>query len=125
MYWINSLPASPRWSRLSGGQDKIIRLWDITVVNSVEKNSAAQTILLSRTFEGHTKKIRSVGYSPDGRVIISASEDETIRLWDVKTGQCLKTFHPDRPYERMNITAVTGLTKAQEASLKALGAAVF
>jgi len=38
--------------------------------------------------------------------------DETIKLWDVQTGECLKTLRPDRPYERMNITGVTGLTEA-------------
>ncbi len=34
----------------------------------------------------------------------------------------MKTLKPDRPYERMNITRVTGLTEAQKASLEALGA---
>jgi hypothetical protein len=29
---------------------------------------------------------------------------------------------PDRPYERLNITGATGLTEAQKAALKALGA---
>jgi hypothetical protein len=43
-------------------------------------------------------------------------------LWDVQTGECLHTLHSDRPYERMNITAATGLTAAQVAALKALGA---
>jgi hypothetical protein len=41
---------------------------------------------------------------------------------DVQTGECLKTLQPERPYERMNITGATGLTKAQKATLRALGA---
>jgi hypothetical protein len=32
------------------------------------------------------------------------------------------TLRADRPYERMNITDVTGLTEVQKASLRALGA---
>jgi hypothetical protein len=40
----------------------------------------------------------------------------------VNTRECLKTIRADRPYERMNITGVTGLTEAQKATLKALGA---
>jgi hypothetical protein len=48
--------------------------------------------------------------------------DETIKLWDVQTRGCLRTLRADRPYERMNISGTTGLTEAQRATLKALGA---
>ncbi|MCB0188020.1 MAG: hypothetical protein KDE31_27320, partial [Caldilineaceae bacterium] len=54
--------------------------------------------------------------------VASGSADATIKLWDVQTGECLKTLQPERPYERMNITNATGLTQAQKATLKALGA---
>lgn len=50
-----------------------------------------QTIL-----QGHTNWINSVKFSPDGAVFASAScwqPDETIRLWNVKTGQ--QTFRID------------------------------
>jgi WD40 repeat protein len=63
----------------------------------------------------------SVAFSRDGETLASCSSDETIKLWDVKTGECLKTL-TDRPYEGMNITGVTGLTEAEKATLKALGA---
>ncbi|NJR51440.1 MAG: hypothetical protein HC780_19540, partial [Leptolyngbyaceae cyanobacterium CSU_1_3] len=48
--------------------------------------------------------------------------DESLKLWDVTTGQCLQTLSADRPYEGMNITGVTGITDAQKATLIALGA---
>lgn len=57
-----------------------------------------------------------------GFTLASATEDETIKLWDVLTGECLKTLRSPRPYEGMNITGVTGLTEATKASLLALGA---
>ena len=50
------------------------------------------------------------------------SWDETIKLWDTQTGECLRTLKIDRPYEGMSITGVTGISEAQKASLKALGA---
>jgi hypothetical protein len=34
----------------------------------------------------------------------------------------VRTLRADRPYEGMNITGVTGITEAQKATLKALGA---
>jgi WD40 repeat protein len=71
---------------------------------------------------GHIGWVRSVSFSPDGRVLVSGSQDETIKLWDVKTGECLKILRPERLYEGMNITGVTGLTEATKTTLKALGA---
>jgi WD40 repeat protein len=75
-----------------------------------------------KVLHGHTSWVRSVSFSPDGRVLVSGSQDETIKLWDVKMGECLKTLRADRLYEGMNITGVTGLTEAAKTTLKALGA---
>ena len=35
---------------------------------------------------GHTRGVRCIRYSPNGRQIISGSDDSTIRIWDVETG---------------------------------------
>ena len=56
------------------------------------------------------------------RFVLSGSDDRTIKLWDVKTGRCMKTLTVDRLYEGMNIQGATGLTVAQKNTLKALGA---
>ncbi len=46
--------------------------------------------------QGHMDAINVVKYTPDGRYVISASEDKTIKLWDVNTGIDVKNFsgHP-------------------------------
>lgn len=40
-------------------------------------------------FEGHSNEIRSVDFSPDGQTLVTASEDNTVRIWSVD-GQELK-----------------------------------
>jgi WD40 repeat protein len=38
-------------------------------------------------FKGHTDSVQSVAFSPDGTHIVSGSDDKTIRIWDMKTGE--------------------------------------
>ena len=102
----------------SCSHDRTIRLWDVGTGECL------------KILEGHTSQVWSVAWRPvvwDGTenrdlVLASSSADETIKLWDVNTGECLKTLRADRPYEGMNITGVTGITQAQEATLEVLGA---
>lgn len=41
-----------------------------------------------RIFRGHTSFVFCLSYSPQGNLLASASFDETIRIWDVKRGEC-------------------------------------
>ncbi|MEX0270165.1 NB-ARC domain-containing protein [Leptolyngbyaceae cyanobacterium UHCC 1019] len=94
----------------SGSDDQTIRLWDL------------QTGHCLQTLGEHTSWVRSVIFSSDGQILFSGSDDRTIKLWDVKTGRCISTLTIDRLYEGMNIQSTTGLTAAQKATLKTLGA---
>ncbi|MBE9235138.1 hypothetical protein IQ227_03550, partial [Anabaena aphanizomenioides LEGE 00250] len=64
----------------------------------VESTSKPQVISnrfignLLQTLTGHSNRIRSVAYSPDGQTLASGSSDKTIKLWDVKTGNLLQTL---------------------------------
>ena len=48
----------------------------------------------SRTFlpEGHSNAITDIKITPDGKRCISASEDSTLRIWDIETGMCLRVL---------------------------------
>ena len=42
---------------------------------------------------GHTGAVTAVAFAPDGTTLISASDDRTIRLWEVSTGQLRATLN--------------------------------
>lgn len=42
--------------------------------------------------EGHEGRIRSIAMDPTGHWLVSASEDKTIRLWEVFTGRCIRQW---------------------------------
>ncbi|MEO9966464.1 MAG: caspase family protein [Reichenbachiella sp.] len=43
--------------------------------------------------QGHTAAINSVKYAPDGKSVYSASDDKSIKMWDVNTGIDINNFN--------------------------------
>jgi WD40 repeat protein len=48
---------------------------------------------LIRVIEGHQGHIRSVAVTPDGRRLISAADDKTVRVWDLETGATVRILN--------------------------------
>jgi len=47
---------------------------------------------LIRTLTGHEKGINSIAITTDGHCIVSASDDWTLKIWDLESGRCIKTL---------------------------------
>ena len=44
------------------------------------------------TLKGHSKGVRSVAFSPDGKYVATGGDDKTIKLWEVSTKKVIKTL---------------------------------
>ncbi|KKK12571.1 sulfur metabolite repression control protein [Aspergillus rambellii] len=64
----------------SGSVDKTVKIW-----NFEDKS----TFLL----RGHTDWVNAVRVDTMSRTVFSASDDCTVRLWDLDTKTCIRTFH--------------------------------
>jgi len=67
--------------RTAGVDGKRIVVWNVS-----RKPCAAQRL------QTHTGMVFSLAFSPDGKRLASSSQDQTIRVWDVNSGQCIVTL---------------------------------
>ncbi|MGL4618935.1 MAG: NB-ARC domain-containing protein [Chroococcidiopsis sp.] len=117
--WVVSLAYSPQGNTLaSSSLDGTVRLWNVENGECLRVLQGHSSWVLSVTF-AHLEDELSNRQIP---VLASGSDDRSIRFWDLETGKCLKILSNERPYEGMNLTGATGLTQAQRATLKVLGA---
>ena len=49
------------------------------------------------TLTGHSGPVYSVAYSPDGKHIVSGSDDKTVKIWDSTTGKEVSVLVCHRP----------------------------
>ena len=84
-------PSAPTGRLVSASYDGTLRLWD-----------ARSGKPISTRFVGHTDKITSVAYSPDGKLIVSGGYDRVVLLWRASGGKPIARL-------RGNTKTITGV----------------
>lgn len=95
---VNALALSPDGRKIAfQGDENSINLYsgDGTQVN---------------TLSGHKESIRSIEFSRSGKYIVSAGEDNQIKIWDVETGRNLRTI-------KAHIDPITSVLFSQDEKL--------
>ena len=97
---VKGLPAE--WGLCSctvvlGGDPLALAYWGDSVAVGLQPHDI---LLLNATtgkqiavLSGHTDWVRSLAFSPDGILLVSGSDDKTLKLWDVQTGGAVRAFH--------------------------------
>jgi len=75
---------------LTGSDDKTIKTWKL----KQKKVKGRDRIFadFNSSILGHTNWIRSAQFSPDARLIVSGSDDKSVKLWDVTKKKNLISF---------------------------------
>ena len=63
-----------------------LQFGDIPILDRITGSQVA-------VFSGHTSWVNCLTFSLDGTLLVSGSDDKTVKLWDVQTGGVINTFH--------------------------------
>jgi len=94
-FWFRGCVAPDNSFVVSVIWDQTLKLWDATTGDEV------RTLRSQRDGgvrdESHRRKISDVAIAPDGTFIVSASEDNTVKVWDSATGEEVHSLQARNP----------------------------
>jgi WD40 repeat protein len=90
-HWVNSVALSGDGRRAIFAGFQTLQMWD--VVTGREVSTPWVDEVSPFWGPGHTEDVNGVALSGDERRAVSASDDQTLKVWDVVTGHELRTLH--------------------------------
>ncbi len=62
------------------------------MASGLAESASIEMVSVPNLTQGHSDKVNNISLSNDGRFAVSASSDQTLKVWDVITGQELRTL---------------------------------
>ncbi|MHC0067053.1 WD40 domain-containing protein [Nostoc sp. UIC 10890] len=101
--WVLSVAFSPDGQILaSSSEDQTVRLWDIATGKCLRTLQGHTNLVSSVTFDSQNIDVRKVGKRvtldeetrklQKSQILASGSDDTTVKLWNVNTGECFQTL---------------------------------
>ena len=90
----NDTALSPDWQLFASSRDS----WEHHEIQLADTHTGK----IKTTLEGHTKRVTSVTFSPDGKMLASGDHEGVIRLWDISTGEHRQIR---TPHKSVNVVA--------------------
>jgi len=84
---VNQLQITADRQRIAAAGNPSLRLFEI--------NSGPPSALT--TYDGHTSNVTAVGFEADGKWMYTASEDGTLKLWDLRAAGCQREYESGSP----------------------------
>ena len=78
--WVFDIDYSPDGTTMATAGDNVVKLW----------NRSDQKLI--HTFTGPGNDVHDVAFTPDGKLLIAASDDRLIRIWDTDSKALLNTL---------------------------------
>ncbi|MBD2194625.1 MULTISPECIES: WD40 domain-containing protein [Calothrix] len=75
---------------VTGSEDTTVKVWDVATGKCLQTLSEDGDL---STGDRPASRIWLVALHPDNQTLLSINENQTIRLWDINSGKCLRTVH--------------------------------
>jgi len=76
-------------------------------------------VTLENQFTGHTNWVNSTLFIKERQILISVSYDETCKAWNIKSGECLKTFvgHTEKIFGLIALSETLFVTSSRDGDI--------